>query len=716
MHAFVGSGCPPAPDPTSRCPALVAGHRRVRPGVVSGGSFGELATGWGMARGTSTVLFTDLVGSTDLSVRFGEAFDEARRAHDAALRTVVEAHAGAVVKGTGDGVMATFDGVADGVAAARAAQQAIHRLNRRRREPALAIRVGLSVGDVSFEDGDYYGEPVVQAARLCALADGEQILATSVVQALAGGSARPGSATPAPTSSRACPGPSTSWRSSGSVPRRRPRPSRRAWPPSEPSFVGRTDELGLLDQRVPRGGGRPRATDRAHRRRARRRQDHASSATPSGAGTTRARRSPWVGARRTSARRTGRSSTRSATSSASAPDEVLRGHVERHGAGLLPLVPGPGRSGRAAARARRRRPRDRAVPAVRRRRRPARRARARPRRSCCSSTTSTGPTPAPPRCCAAWPRPPTRPGCSSSARCAATSWPREHPMGQALAAFHRVAAVTRLQLDGLAQRRHRRARGALDRRRRRGAGAERLADALVAETGGNAFFVTEVVRHLDETGQLARPGRRPARARRARARERPGGPGRARRPPRLAGRHGPRRRRRHRQRVHPAAARRGHRRRRREAPRACWPTPSAAALVREVGRRARPLRVHARPRAARDPRQPRRHPRGGAAPPRGRGARGRPRGRRARSPRWPTTGCRPPTSPTRSRARDWARAGRRRRARRARARATPWPSTARRSCCTTSCATTTRRRGSTCSSSSARPSGRPATPSTATRC
>jgi class 3 adenylate cyclase len=81
-----------------------------------------------MRRTTATVLFTDLVSSTELSIAHGPAYDEARRNHDALLRAAVEASGGTVIKGLGDGIMATFDAVADGVAAARAAQAAIHRL------------------------------------------------------------------------------------------------------------------------------------------------------------------------------------------------------------------------------------------------------------------------------------------------------------------------------------------------------------------------------------------------------------------------------------------------------------------------------------------------------------------------------------------------------------------------------------------------------------
>ena len=48
--------------------------------------------------------------------------------------------------------------------------------------PPLAIRVGLALGDVSFEDGDVFGTPVIEAARLVATAGSGQILATTVVR------------------------------------------------------------------------------------------------------------------------------------------------------------------------------------------------------------------------------------------------------------------------------------------------------------------------------------------------------------------------------------------------------------------------------------------------------------------------------------------------------------------------------------------------------
>jgi class 3 adenylate cyclase/tetratricopeptide (TPR) repeat protein len=136
----------------------------------------------------AVVLFTDLVGSTELRGRLGEeAADELRRRHDQLLSRAVEAHNGRVVKGLGDGIMATFSGASEAVAAAVAIQQGIDRLNRSGKEAVpLAVRVGLSAGDVSFEHDDVHGTPVIEASRLCGAARGGEILASEIVRWLGG--------------------------------------------------------------------------------------------------------------------------------------------------------------------------------------------------------------------------------------------------------------------------------------------------------------------------------------------------------------------------------------------------------------------------------------------------------------------------------------------------------------------------------------------------
>jgi class 3 adenylate cyclase/tetratricopeptide (TPR) repeat protein len=137
------------------------------------------------------VLFTDLVGSTELRSRLGEdSADELRRRHDVLLTEAVARNRGRVVKGLGDGIMATFAGASDAVAAAVAIQQAVDRLNRSAQTLVpLEVRVGVSAGDVTAEDDDVHGTPVIEAARLCGVAAGGEILASEMVRWLARSSA-----------------------------------------------------------------------------------------------------------------------------------------------------------------------------------------------------------------------------------------------------------------------------------------------------------------------------------------------------------------------------------------------------------------------------------------------------------------------------------------------------------------------------------------------
>jgi class 3 adenylate cyclase len=139
-----------------------------------------------VASGTATVLFTDLVGSTELMARVGDAaFDRMRTTHFAMLRDAIAAHGGNPIKNTGDGLLATFPSAVAAVAAAVAMQQATDRQGRSAAGP-LAIRIGLSIGEVGFDAGDVFGTPVVEAARLVAAARPGQILTTTLLRAMAG--------------------------------------------------------------------------------------------------------------------------------------------------------------------------------------------------------------------------------------------------------------------------------------------------------------------------------------------------------------------------------------------------------------------------------------------------------------------------------------------------------------------------------------------------
>jgi class 3 adenylate cyclase/GAF domain-containing protein len=137
------------------------------------------------ASGVVTILFTDLVGSTELLSRAGD--EEAQRifrAHHDLLAEAAAAHGGEEVKWLGDGLMVAFASAADAVNCGIAMQQAARRLLHGER---LAIRVGLNAGEAMKEAADYFGLPVVVARRLCDRAEAGQILCTDVVAGLLAG-------------------------------------------------------------------------------------------------------------------------------------------------------------------------------------------------------------------------------------------------------------------------------------------------------------------------------------------------------------------------------------------------------------------------------------------------------------------------------------------------------------------------------------------------
>ena len=133
---------------------------------------------------TVTLLFTDLVGSTALQTRLPpDESDALRREHFGILREAIGAAGGDEVKTLGDGVMVAFEGVGAALRCAIAMQQRLERRNRSA-SPALMLRVGIAIGDATREADDWFGQPAVEAARLCAAADGGQILVTEAVHLL----------------------------------------------------------------------------------------------------------------------------------------------------------------------------------------------------------------------------------------------------------------------------------------------------------------------------------------------------------------------------------------------------------------------------------------------------------------------------------------------------------------------------------------------------
>jgi class 3 adenylate cyclase/ActR/RegA family two-component response regulator len=157
---------------------------------------------------TVTTLFTDIVGSTELAASLGaSSADRVRGRHFAGLRGALAVHRGNEVKTLGDGFMAIFDSASDGLACAVTMQRAVARENHARGETSLSMRVGLSTGEVTEEDGDYFGVPVIEASRLCAAAGPSQILTTELVRMLVGNNGMHRLAPVGPMTLKGLPGP-----------------------------------------------------------------------------------------------------------------------------------------------------------------------------------------------------------------------------------------------------------------------------------------------------------------------------------------------------------------------------------------------------------------------------------------------------------------------------------------------------------------------------
>lgn len=118
------------------------------------------------------ILFTDVVGSTELLDRLGEnAAHQLRRRHFALLRGAVRDHGGREVKSLGDGLMVAFGGAPAAIACALVMQRAVAAC-----EDPLELRIGIASGDTVREEDDYFGRPVIVARRLCDAARGGDVL------------------------------------------------------------------------------------------------------------------------------------------------------------------------------------------------------------------------------------------------------------------------------------------------------------------------------------------------------------------------------------------------------------------------------------------------------------------------------------------------------------------------------------------------------------
>jgi pimeloyl-ACP methyl ester carboxylesterase len=130
----------------------------------------------------ATVMFTDIVGSTERAAELGDArWRELLAAHQAAVRQELTQSRGREVKTLGDGHLATFDGPARAIRCGHAIAEAA-------RSIGLDVRIGLHCGEVEVMDEDVGGIAVHIAARVGALAAAGEVLVTSTIRDLVAGS------------------------------------------------------------------------------------------------------------------------------------------------------------------------------------------------------------------------------------------------------------------------------------------------------------------------------------------------------------------------------------------------------------------------------------------------------------------------------------------------------------------------------------------------
>jgi class 3 adenylate cyclase/predicted esterase len=129
----------------------------------------------------ATVLFTDIVGSTRSAAEMGDlAWRRLLDRHDQTAKQIVEKHRGTLVKSTGDGILATFDGPGRAVRSALAFRSAAEQLG-------IRLRAGLHTGEIELRDRDIGGIAVHAAARVMAQCQPSEVLVSRVVTDLVGG-------------------------------------------------------------------------------------------------------------------------------------------------------------------------------------------------------------------------------------------------------------------------------------------------------------------------------------------------------------------------------------------------------------------------------------------------------------------------------------------------------------------------------------------------
>ena len=137
------------------------------------------------AQGIVCIMFTDLVGSTQMTHERGDyGAQEIVRIHNAIVRTALATNHGKEVKHTGDGIMASFSTAPNAVRAAMQIRDSLAEHNARDDTLPVRVRMGLNAGEAVQEEDDFFGTTVQLAARVCDKAGEGEVFITDNVREL----------------------------------------------------------------------------------------------------------------------------------------------------------------------------------------------------------------------------------------------------------------------------------------------------------------------------------------------------------------------------------------------------------------------------------------------------------------------------------------------------------------------------------------------------
>jgi DNA-binding NarL/FixJ family response regulator len=156
--------------------------RRLISAFADRGGDQALPAGSGLGRVLATVMFSDIVSSTQRAAEIGDRrWRELLDRHDAVIRRQLARHGGREVKTTGDGFLVLFDGPARAIRCAVAIRQEL-------RAEGVEVRVGLHAGEVELRGDDVGGIAVHLGARVVATASPGEVVVSSTVRDLVAGS------------------------------------------------------------------------------------------------------------------------------------------------------------------------------------------------------------------------------------------------------------------------------------------------------------------------------------------------------------------------------------------------------------------------------------------------------------------------------------------------------------------------------------------------